>query len=174
MAKIEILTLGNGTAIVSNYDPVNGEVVTLTCTPDTGELIIDVVGWDSQGHSIALGAVTTQTFTWDDTWVSLTIKAVFTPKITITVNGNGTAVVDNYNPNTGELVNLTITPDWHYTISSVIGYDENENPIALQAVEQQSFRWQYLYAEIFVTIGYAGSGKKRKSMPIWEYPSLYR
>ena len=77
MAKIDVIVSGNGVAYVDDDNPSQGQSVTLTCTPNTGETLDDVLAWDSGGHSIALYVQQSQTFTWDDTWVAMTISVEF-------------------------------------------------------------------------------------------------
>ena len=79
MSKIDVIVVGNGIAYVSNSDPVDGEIVTLTCTPDTGETIDDVEAWDSTSHPVAFAPVGSQDFVWYDSTYggALTIKVTF-------------------------------------------------------------------------------------------------
>ena len=79
MSKIDVVVVGNGIAYVSNSDPVDGETVTLTCTPDTGETIDDVEAWDSSAHPVAFAPVPSQSFVWYDSTYggAMTIKVTF-------------------------------------------------------------------------------------------------
>lgn len=77
MAKIDVVVSGNGVAYVDDNNPSQGQSVTLTCIPDTGETLDDILAWDSGGHSIALYVQQSQTFTWDDAWISMTISVEF-------------------------------------------------------------------------------------------------
>ena len=90
MSKIDVIVEGNGTAYVSNSDPVDGETVTLTCDAATGETIDDVEAWDSSAHPVAFAPVQSQSFVWYDSTYggALTIKVTFSgttpPKPTTT------------------------------------------------------------------------------------------
>ena len=79
MSKIDVVVFGNGIAYVSNSDPVDGETVTLTCEPDTGETIDDVEAWDSSAHPVAFAPVQSQSFVWYDSTYggAMTIKVTF-------------------------------------------------------------------------------------------------
>ena len=77
MAKIDVVVSGNGVAYVDDDNPSQGQSVTLTCIPDTGETLEDVLAWDSGGHSIAAPVQPVWTFTWDETWVAMTISVEF-------------------------------------------------------------------------------------------------
>lgn len=77
MAKIDVVVSGNGVAFVDDDNPSQGQTVTLTCEPDIGETLEDVLAWDSDGHSIALYVQQSQTFTWNDSWVAMTISVEF-------------------------------------------------------------------------------------------------
>lgn len=79
MSKIDVVVVGNGYAYVSNSDPVDGETVTLTCDPATGETIDDVEAWDSSAHPVAFAPVHTQSFVWYDSAYggAMTIKVTF-------------------------------------------------------------------------------------------------
>ena len=172
MSKIDIVVVGNGTATVSNYDPLDGEAVTLTCTPDSGETIIDIEAWDSTSHSIALGLVPVQTFTWSDAWVAMTIQVQFSnvtlPKIHIIVNGDGTAYVSDDRPNTGDTVTLTCVPDPRRRLKSITAVDENGNPVPMLQQNIQTFTWNYM--SMIITVDFEKRSLHR--MPIYEYPLL--
>ena len=170
MSKIDVVTVGNGTAYVDIPDPFDGETVTLQCDPDTDEQLLDIEAWDANGYSIALYVQPTQTFLWDDTWISMTIKVTFSvPKINIYITGDGTASVDDDHPDTGDTVTLTITPDPRRKIESVIAYDENGNLIQLQNATTQTFTWNYDSMDIYITFVKKGLPHR---MPIWMYPYL--
>ena len=171
MPKIDINVVGYGVAPVSNYDPVDGETVVLDCIPDSGEILLDIEAWDSQGYSVALAVQLTQSFTWTDAYGSMTIKVTFSPRIRITINGEGRAWVSNENPVTGETVTLYARNELKSILSDIQAYDENGNPVYLATAYNQDFTWQYQTLDIIVTFVYYGGGKKRH-MPIWMYPIL--
>lgn len=175
MSKIDVVVSGNGTAWVDNYDPSDGENVTLYCNPNEGETLDDVEAWDSGGHSIAMGVVPVQTFPWSDAFVAMTILVTFssatpTPKIRINIDGDGSAYVDNEYPETGDTVTLFCDPQPRFRIDSIIAYDENGNIVPFEKVRQQSFIWEYQFLDIYITF----KRKREKRMPIWMYPIFWR
>lgn len=174
MAKIDVITIGNGTAYVSNYDPADGETVILTCIADTGETIDDVEAWDSSSHPVAFAPVPTQSFVWSDSaYGAMTIKVTFSqitsPKIDIIIDGDGTASVDNDRPDTGDTVTLICQPAPRRRIKSISAIDENGNNIPMLNDEIQTFTWNYQHMTITVEF----VKKTMKRMPIWEYPVFY-
>lgn len=77
MAKIDVVVSGNGIAYIDDNNPEPNQVVTLTCTPDAGETLDDILAWDSTGHSIAMYVQEVQSFAWNPDWVSMTISVEF-------------------------------------------------------------------------------------------------
>lgn len=68
---------GNGTAGVSNTTPSSGDTVTLTCTPNAGESLIDIIATTISGMSVALDpTLLIQTFTMPNE--SILISVFFT------------------------------------------------------------------------------------------------
>lgn len=77
--KIKITIEGDGTAYVSNENPVDGESVTLYCQPDRGRKIKQIVGWDENGNPVLFTPRKQQSFIWD--YMSLEIVVTFGRKI---------------------------------------------------------------------------------------------
>lgn len=77
MSNIWVTSTGNGSAYVDNPQPVDGDVITLYCTPDPGETLDDVTATDFQGYAIALATVPVQTFTYQAAWNDMYINVVF-------------------------------------------------------------------------------------------------
>ena len=71
---ISVTYTGNGIAYVTNYDPDQGEIVTLYCLPAEGETLLDVYAIDLTGHSIALGVVEEQTITYNYNGMKITVE----------------------------------------------------------------------------------------------------
>ena len=69
-------TQGNGTISCSTYLPNAGESVILTCTPSSGESLVDIIATTLSGTSVALAVQQVQTFTMPNE--SINILAVFT------------------------------------------------------------------------------------------------
>lgn len=62
--SISVNTTGNGRAYVSNYNPIAGNIITLTCRPNTGEYLVDIIATTVGGQSVALDPTAqVQTFT---------------------------------------------------------------------------------------------------------------
>jgi hypothetical protein len=74
---ITVNSYGNGTARVSNNNPVAGNIITLTCTPNTGEALLDIIARTVGGQSMALDpTMLVQTFTMPNE--SVIIEVSFT------------------------------------------------------------------------------------------------
>ena len=172
MPLIDVVTVGNGTAYVDIPNPSQGETVTLYCDPATGETLLDVEAWDENGYSIAMGVYSPQPFTFN--YQSMTIKVTFSvmQKIFITTAGNGTAVVDVDNPDDGDTVTLTCSPDAWWWTQSITAEDKFGNTIPLQRTNTQTFTWDDTWEEMYIYVDFAEfrKTKKRKHMPIWMYP----
>lgn len=99
-------------------------------------------------------------------------------KIDVLITGNGTAYVDNDDPNIGDIVTLYCDPVVGETLDDVIAWDEHGYSIALATVAVQSFTWNYGAMTISVT--FSGTtpptptptAYRKKHMPIWMYPCL--
>lgn len=67
--------IGNGTASVSDYTPQPYDTITLTCTPATGETLIDIDAREiSTGYSIAVQLITgSQPIPLQDKSISITV-----------------------------------------------------------------------------------------------------
>lgn len=75
--NITVNSYGNGTARVSNNHPVAGNIITLTCTPNTGEALLDIIARTVGGQSMALDpTMLVQTFTMPNE--SVIIEVSFT------------------------------------------------------------------------------------------------
>ena len=77
MSVISVTYSGNGVAYAVPSVVNGGETVTLTCTPDPGETLIDIVAYDEHGYSVALSVVTVQTFTYNATLGNVFITVTF-------------------------------------------------------------------------------------------------
>lgn len=77
MGHIYLQAFGDGTAYVSNPDPVNNERVFLYCTPFSGATLDRIIATDSYDHSIALLQVEEQSFVFRDTWNNMYIEVYF-------------------------------------------------------------------------------------------------
>ena len=73
---------GNGTASVSNYSPTFGEVVTLTCIPNTGESLLDIIATTLTGQSVAIDPhLLSQTFTMPNESIVISVTFSGTPPV---------------------------------------------------------------------------------------------
>lgn len=100
------------------------------------------------------------------------------PKINIDVTGNGTAWVDNDDPNTGETVTLYCIPDVGATLDNVDAVDLEGHSIALAVQEEQTFTYGS-YSGMIIYVTFIGgptpptpTTSTKRHMPIWMYPSL--
>ena len=165
MSAIEVVVSGGGYAWVDNPNPSQGDTVTLTCVPFTGAQLEDIYAYEEHGYSVALYVQEIQTFEW--AYQSMTIYVEFTePKIHIYIDGDGTAVVSNEYPTTGETVTLTCVPDMGKRVKKIEGYDENGNPVTFRRLKEQDFVWNYQSLDIYVTFG----RRIPHRMPIEMYP----
>lgn len=66
---------GNGIARVSNYNPVAGNIITLTCTPNSGESLVDIIATTVGGQSVALDpTLLVQTFTMPNESINIAVE----------------------------------------------------------------------------------------------------
>lgn len=82
---ITITIEGDGTATVSNDNPTTGEIVTLTCQPDSRRKIKSIVGYDENGNVVTFQNKTVQTFVWQYQTLEIivTFKKVRTDRMPI-------------------------------------------------------------------------------------------
>ena len=72
---ITINVTGNGRARVSNYNPVVGNIITLTCTPHTGEYLVDIIATTVGGQSVALDPTAmVQTFPMPNESINIAVE----------------------------------------------------------------------------------------------------
>lgn len=74
---ITVVTIGNGTAYVSDANPSDGQTITVYAYPNTGESLDDLYAVDQDGHSIALLLQQVQPLTYRAAWGDVTITAEF-------------------------------------------------------------------------------------------------
>lgn len=171
MSKIDVYSTGGGSAWVSNYDPQDGEEITIYAEPVTGATLDDIVAYDIGGFPVALYVQEEQTLIWQDSYGKLSIYVTFSePLIHIYIDGDGSANVSNEYPVSGETVILECIPDMGKRIASIVGYDENGNLVRFRRKKTQSFTWVYQTLDIYVTF------KRRipHRMPIEMYPIYNR
>lgn len=77
MGHIYLQSFGDGTASVSDVNPVNNQRVYLHCTPYSGASLDRIVATDSYDHSIALLQVEEQSFIFRDSWNNMYIEVYF-------------------------------------------------------------------------------------------------
>ena len=167
MSKIDIYSTGGGSAWVSNYDPQDGEEITIYAEPVTGATLDDIVAFDIGGFPVALYVQEEQTLIWQDSYGKLSIYVTFSePKIHIYIDGDGSAYVSNDYPVQGETVTLHCDPDQGKRVKKIAAYDENGTPVSFRPIKEQQFIWNYQTLNIYVTFGRAISHKMpdRKSV----------
>lgn len=121
MSNVYIESYGNGSCYVDNYNPENGDIITIYAIPDTDNELLDMYCESEYGYSIAISIAQEQRLTYDSTWGDITIYATFSRDIVVVDYGeNGSAYVDNYNPSNGQTVTLVCEPDRKYLVSSII------------------------------------------------------
>ena len=77
---ISVSVAGNGIATVDDYFPQAGDTITLTCTPASGETLIDIEGRTISGYSVALDpTLLQQTFTMPNESIVIYVTFSGTP-----------------------------------------------------------------------------------------------
>lgn len=83
--NINVTTIGNGTAYVSNSHPQDGQSFTLYANAGAGDALIDITARDSHGYSIAMVVSPSYTYTYDETnwgnYIDITVEFSGTPPI---------------------------------------------------------------------------------------------
>ena len=74
---VYITVTGNGVAYVDDYDPVNGQAITLICRPGEDYTLDNIIAEDANGHSIAVSVTQQQTIIYQSSWGALFINAIF-------------------------------------------------------------------------------------------------
>ena len=80
--SIQILVIGDGTATVSNKTPQAGDLVTLTCIPNSGESLVDIdIREIATGYAVACSVVQVQTipFTGNSWFITVTFTGQTPP-----------------------------------------------------------------------------------------------
>ena len=155
MSNVYINQSGRGSCYVDNYNPQNGDVITIYADADTGAQILDMYCTSEYGYGIAIGISPVQTLTYDSSWGDITITAEFTRDIiTITTGGSGigTGTCSNYNPVNGETVDLDCIPDRKSYLFDIVAYDQYDNPIQLQVTNHQSFVYDSSWGNITIEL----------------------
>lgn len=80
--SVTLSVSGNGTASVSNTTPVEGEEVTLTCIPASGETLEDIISYTIiSGQSVAFAVQEVQTFTMPSESIIIYVTFSGTPPV---------------------------------------------------------------------------------------------
>jgi hypothetical protein len=153
MSNVYIRQSGRGSCYVDNYNPQNGDVITIYADADTGAQILDMYCTSEYGYGIAISITQVQTLTYDSSWGDITITAKFTGDIiTLATGGTGLGSVScsNYNPSNGETVYLDCVPDRKSYLFDIVSYDENFNPIQIPVAEHQSFVYDASWGDVTI------------------------
>ena len=107
--------------------------------------------------------------------------------IYLNVNGNGTAYVDNYHPETGEDFTLYAIANDPDTLDNIVGEDSHGYSIAMDVIPTKTYPYREEYGDyIIITVTFSGETPptpptptpteyiKKKNMPIWMYPALLK
>ncbi|MBQ7691829.1 MAG: leucine-rich repeat domain-containing protein [Muribaculaceae bacterium] len=121
--EVTVAETENGTVTADNYFAKDGDVITLTVTPDGGYELdqLTVVGSGEPLEISAGDAEGTYTFTMPGEAVTVTATFALLPPPTFTITVadgilNGTIAADKAEAAEGETVTLTITPDEGYEL----------------------------------------------------------
>lgn len=84
-------------------------------------------------------------------------------QVFLSVNGYGSAYVDNYFPSDGEIITLDCIPDKWCELEDIIASDSYDHIIALPVVEWQEItfnaQWNNLYLEVYFS--------DHRKLPFW-------
>lgn len=159
MSNIYVISSGNGSAYVDNPYPNNGEIVTIYAYPASGEQILDLYMQDQNGYYIAVSQVPVQQISYDASWGDCTITVQFSSGggggdiITVNVNGNGMAHVDNANPSDGDTVYLYSFPGGNkYILTGIDCYDSNMNLLWTANQDTVSFTYDGNWGNITIEV----------------------
>lgn len=84
---ITVRTSGNGTAVANPNRANAGETIELTCTPATGESLLDIIGTTVTGYSVALAVQLYQTFPMPSESMYIDVEFTGTPPTPPTPTG---------------------------------------------------------------------------------------
>ena len=122
--SVTVQTPGNGTAKASSTSATAGTTITITATPATGYVLGSVEVKDANGNAVAV--VNEKTFSMPASNVTVTVNFVAATKYAITIptatGGTITATVAGAAATqaaAGQKVNLSISPDSGYALSSL-------------------------------------------------------
>lgn len=154
MSSIYVSTTGNGSAGVDNYNPNNGDVVTIFAYPDDGAQLLDLTMQSEYGYYIAIYVQQIQQIVYDSSWGDCTIYATFSHDIiTVNSNGNGYAYVDDLNPSDGQTVTLYSTPGSRkYEVVGITCTDQNGNTVWSASAETVSFNYDANWGDITINV----------------------
>lgn len=79
-------------------------------------------------------------------------------KINVSYSGNGTAYIDDANPEPNQTVTLYAIPDAGETLDDIVATDSQGYSIALAVTQQQSFSYNSAWGNISIVVTFSGSG----------------
>lgn len=89
-------------------------------------------------------------------------------------NGNGTAYVDNPNPNDGERFTIHSIPDPGETLDDIRAFDSHDYPIAIPTAQTVSMIFRASWGNLYVDIYFSGSTPPTPPQPAFPYWLLYK
>ena len=89
-------------------------------------------------------------------------------------NGNGTAYVDNPNPNDGERFTIHSIPDPGETLDDIRAFDSHDYPIAIPTAQTVSMIFRASWGNLYVDIYFSGSTPPTPPQPPFPYWLLYK
>lgn len=75
---VTVNVYGNGVGFVDDYNPSDGQTITIDAYPYAGEDLLDIQVWESHGWSVAVSVVNSQPLTYRSSWGDITIDIYFT------------------------------------------------------------------------------------------------
>lgn len=88
-------------------------------------------------------------------------------KITIVVIGNGTAYVDDPNPEPNQIVTLQCFPDPNETLDDIYAVDSGGHYIAFTVAPTVYFNYSAAYGNMTITVTFSGSTPPTPTFNMW-------
>jgi len=153
--EVELPTVDGGEVSTDKENPVKGDEVTITVTPDEGKEVVDVVVKDENGEEVPVTKNEDGTYTYEqpagDVTVDVTMKDT-EYSADITQPDGGEVSTDKDNPVMGDEVTITVTPDEGKEVVDVIVKDENGDPVNVTDNGDGTYTYEQPAGDVTITV----------------------
>ena len=152
---VTITQPSGGTVTTDNPNPIEGDKVTITVTPDEGKEVDRIIVKDETGNEIPVTESSDGTYSYEqptgDVTVEVTMKETEFENEIIQPEG-GDVEIDNLNPTMGDKVTITVTPDPGMEVTQVIVTDNGGNEIPVAKSSDGTYSYEQPAGDVTIKV----------------------